>query len=271
LSGYFEKLKRGDLVVVPPSAFSRETYIGEVVSEPTKYESVTAPQFYGNDALPGRRVRWLAQIEKRKLPSEILDALEHPTSIYLLARSQRPAIYAAAFGTYVDASRPDSEFIARFSIAEDGFTTETDLRLQAFFNFVAANYLAAETNGSVKRLIDVLFQELGDAAPELRTNVNSPGHVDLVAKSIVPLVAAALFALAVNVGRSAPEAAEANKIVIGNSKAGPDDECTALVRAATLTQLKMLRLSEWPQACELAKLVAEQAGVTATVNTEKKP
>jgi hypothetical protein len=98
VSGYFEKLKVGDLVVVPPAAFSQPALIGEVESPPELPSSMTVQRLYGNDMLSGRSVRWLARIEKRKLPNTVLDALEHPTAIYLLARSQRAPIVGAVVG-----------------------------------------------------------------------------------------------------------------------------------------------------------------------------
>jgi hypothetical protein len=86
-----------------------------------------------------------------------------------------------------------------------------------------------------------------------------------------PLIAAALLALAVQVGNNAAQAAQDGMVVIGNSKAPAGDQCTALVAEKVLKQLKLLGLLEWPEACEMARIAAEKTGVTGPVTIEKKP
>jgi hypothetical protein len=104
-------LKAGDLVIVPPSAFSQDAYVGEVVSNQANYLRVKVP-LYGDDAIAGRQVKWLARIQKRRLPTSLLEALEHHTSIYILSRLDRAPIYEPAFGSFIDLSRNDPDFIS---------------------------------------------------------------------------------------------------------------------------------------------------------------
>jgi hypothetical protein len=103
-------LKAGDLVIVPSSAFSQDAYVGEVVSNQANYLRVKVP-LYGDDAIAGRQVKWLARIQKRRLPTSLLEALEHHTSIYILSRLDRAPIYEPAFGSFIDLSRNDPDFI----------------------------------------------------------------------------------------------------------------------------------------------------------------
>ena len=55
LSGYFDRAKKGDLVVVPPKAYSQDCLIGEFVSDPTIIRRFNVER-YGDDYLTGRDV-----------------------------------------------------------------------------------------------------------------------------------------------------------------------------------------------------------------------
>jgi hypothetical protein len=266
LLGYFEKLKIDDLVIVPPSAYSQQAMVGEVTGAAEAYIRVRVPRLYGGDPLTGRRVTWLAGIEKRRLPTPILDTLEKPNALFLLARQLRPTIYETAFGAFVDLSTREPDYIARFDVKNKNYTTSSDIFLQTFFNAVASNQKAIDSGKATKGFREAAFEDLGIYAPELRTNVNSPGFLTLVSKKTTPLVASALLALAVNIGADAPTLAQEGKITLGNSQAPAGDECTASVWKDTLDQLKLLGLAkEWPQACEIAKLATEKSGVTGAV------
>lgn len=274
LVAYFEKLKQGDLVIVPPSAYAYPAYVGEVTGKGTDYVRQRAPRAYGQDPLTGREVAWLTQIEKRKLPDIVLDALEKPNAIFLLAKSARSKIYEAAYGTFVDISIAGADYTARFNVSHDeAFTTSSDILLQGFFNFVASNAKAIESGQAGKSFYHAAFEDLGTFAPELKTNVNSPGFLTLISKDYsTPLVAAVMFALAVTVGPEAVTAAQNGMVLIGNSKAGPRDACTALVIEKTMAQLKLLELADdWPVACEKARLAAEKSGVTSSISITQKP
>jgi hypothetical protein len=107
ISGYFEKLKRGDLVMVPPSAFSSPAYIGEVISLENEYITTHIPLRYGESLLTGRRVRWLGHIEKRKLPNDILDAtVFHHYSLWRYTRMRLITSLSLIPRSALSAARP---------------------------------------------------------------------------------------------------------------------------------------------------------------------
>jgi hypothetical protein len=272
LSGFFEKLNTGDLVIVPPGAYAHDAYIGEVVAEKSDYLRIKT-QVYPDDRLTGRAVNWLAKIQKRRLPTSILNALEHPTSIYLLPRSQRTPIYEAAYQSYVDLSKGTDAYTARFNVASDSYTTSTDFLLTAFFNAVASTQQNLDGGVDVRTDFQkAAFDDLGQYALDLRTNINSPGFLTLSSKFATPLIAAVLFALATQVGPAAPTELANNKVIIGNSLAPDGDRCSAEVFQGTLDQLKLLGLAnEWVTACRMAKLAAERGQVTGTVTVERTP
>jgi hypothetical protein len=173
---YFDELKLNDIIIVPPSSYGHSAYIGEMVSEPSDYIDLEVPLYYGKDPLTARRVRWLGQITKRKLATEILEALERPVAIYPLVKRLRAPIYDAAFGTYYDLSGSEQDYSARFDLSAVDFSTEIDFRLQTFFNGVASNLKAIDEGRELSSPHAAAFEELGDYAARLKSNVNSPGR-----------------------------------------------------------------------------------------------
>ena len=169
----------------------------------------------------------------------MLEAIEKPNSFFLLPKSSRKFIYDRAFGGY---SFGD-EFHARFEVTSANFKTVDDFLIQAFFNFVASNTEIVKNNGNVVRgFKDAAFDLSDEISPDLATNINSPGFLDISARSLAPLVANALLLIALTVDPVvAVEAAKSGKLTIGNSSA-PNDPCTAEVDHQVLTQIKLLIL-----------------------------
>lgn len=260
LRGYFEKAAQGDLVIVPPRNYKANAYIGELVGPPS--EIVEAPlRLFPGEMASSRRVRWLAQMAKRSLPLPILDALEHPNAIYLLERSLREDIYQAAYGNFTLGLE---QFSARFDVKEQTFTVDDELQLQAFFKFVAVNtrILESGTKARIQRIGQSTFQNGADYVPSLQTNINSPGELSLFCKRITPLVAAALFAIAVDIGPDGFGEAFAGEVTLRNSKSTVEaDPCVARVEEQVRTQLQMLGLDGWPEACEIARGVHQRTQV----------
>lgn len=268
VAGYFDRMAVGDLVVVPPSSFSQDALIGELTTGPDKIISAYTKQYDG-ETFDGRSVRWLARIPKKKLPASMLDALEKPIALYILEKSLRDVIYEAAYGNYIDMSRDDFTFSSRFSVSNAEYTTQDDLRLLAFLNIVAANLSSADRSGVSQDIFAALTLDLGEYAPDLRTNINSPGFLTLFSRKGTPIVAAVLFSLAVSVGAAAVDSG--GTVMIGNSKAQPGDACTALVAERALRTLELLGLDSWPLACEAARKAADAAGITTTTTVTQRP
>lgn len=254
LRGFFEVAKEGDLVVVPPSSFSQNTLIGELVSGPT--ELVTT--HYKGERLYGRSVRWLRQLPRGKLSPYLLDLISKPNAFVLIRNDERPSIYREAYGSYI----MPGDYRARFNVDDPEFTTTDDLYIQAFFNLVVANSKRIREGNPVLGIKDAAFEKVvGSDAMELQSNINSPGFLNLIGKTIAPLVATALFALAVTVGPDAVAAAEQGTILIGNSK-DVGDACTVAVHQEVLEHLRLLGIVKWTEACQIAKHAADSTGLS---------
>jgi hypothetical protein len=264
LEAYFEAAQSGDILIIPPSAFSKSTIVAELVGGPDEIVPFRYPRLYGGFSIPARRFRPLAYVEKRNLPSRVLDIIAKPNGIVLLDESQRDFFYKRAYGSYV---KQDSMY-ARFDVTSEVYSTTDDALILAFFNFVAANTknITIEQNNIPMSLMDAMLSDLGDYAPTLKTNINSPGSLDLISKSIIPLAAVAMLILAVEVGPDAYAAAQDNMITLGNSGADLNDPCTVQVHESVITQLKLLGLDRWSDACEVARRAAAETGLSSSAS-----
>lgn len=258
--GFFKTLEQGDLVVVPPINFKGTAYIGELVEEASTTRTLLVPRYPG-EPLTGRRVRWLATMQKSELPAKVLDALQKPLTIFLLQRDFWPQILRRAYGSYTT----EGEYGARFEVTEDRFQTVDDFAIQAFFNFVVANSQAIANGMEVQDLKRAAFADIRAIAPDLFTNVNSPGGISLRSATIVPIVIATMLSLALYVGPGAVDAAVNDTIRFGNSLAPADDPCAADVRKEVVTQLTLLGFDRWAEACEIVREAAERTGVNSGV------
>jgi hypothetical protein len=259
---YFGTMKKGDIVIVPPANFRGQAQIGELTTEPNDVRLMKL-LLYPGAPLSGRSVRWLASIEKADLPAQTLDALQKPQPLLNLIRPAWPSIFRRAYGSYVTSD----EYGARFEVTSERFKTNDDFLIQAFFNFVAANYDQVEKDQPILDFHAGAFAAEG-ISPDLYTNVNSPGGISLKSVIASPIVIATMLNLAIVVGPDAHGAALKDEIVFGNSQAPPGDPCTALVRKQVVTQLTLLGYDKWSVACQNARAAAERTGISSSVDVK---
>lgn len=258
---YFSEMKKGDLVVVPPRNFKGVAEIGELTDPSNVTKEILVPR-YPNEALTGRPVRWLNSIPKADLPGATLDALQKPTSIFLLSRSAWPQILRRAYGSY----STDAEYSSRFEITSETFRTTDDFYIQAFFNFVVANTRSVEQSKTeLQGFKEAAFADIKAIAPDLFTNVNSPGGISLKSGTITPIVIATMLAIAVFVGPDAVDAATQGLITFGNSMAPLDDPCVTQVSEQVVTQLRLLGYDKWAEACQYVREAAQRTGISSNV------
>ncbi|SEK27960.1 hypothetical protein SAMN05444413_101240 [Roseivivax marinus] len=255
LRGYFEQAKKGDLVLVPPSAFSLDALVGEIQDEPNNFKVIEYSERYGNERLYGRRVRWLGKVQKGKLSPYLLDLISKPNAFVQIRRQEAQSIYRIAYGSYAD----ESDVRVSFTVDDPDFTISDDLKIQAFFNFVAVNLENQRKGRPPQSVEEAIFSRDGDSF-ELQSNIHSPGYLNLVSKATGPLTVAALFLLATQLGPEAVDAAGNDTVIIGNSK-DPNDVCTAEVSREVLSQLRLLGAERWAKACEIANDAALSSGL----------
>lgn len=273
LKGYFDTAKKGDLFVMWQNGPLGMATVGEFTTRPRKTTPLPSARYSGFN-LPTRRFAIRAQIQRRHLPSEIIDIITKPNAFVISPRSLNRFFYDIAFSDYLF----EGDYRIALRVGSESYNISDDLRLLAFIKYISINTKNVILDGAKKSVPyeKSIFENLGDFAPELQANINSPGFLGLKSPYITPMVISVMVALAVTLGPEALEAAENGKIVIGNSLAPADDPCTIAVSEAVLQQLKLFGIDDWQKACEEARKVSQDVDlkgnttVNLNMNGEKK-
>ena len=263
LRGYFELAQKGDLVLIPPRAWTSDALLVEFTTNPENMSYGHIP--YGNRRneqfvkIPVRHFRLLRSVPKRLLPKHVLDVVGAPNAFVEFGHADANDLIDLAYDDFT----ARNHYISTFNITKDKYTVDHEIRFAAFVKFISANVKAVSESSDDKFTIaEAILGDFEGYIPSLQSHVSSPGWLRLRDERITPLVISVLFALAVEIGPAAARAAEEDMITMGNSKAPKDDECTMQVHKMALDLFKLLRLNEdWPQACELARKNSEETGM----------
>jgi hypothetical protein len=269
LTGFFGRAKKGDLVVVPPAQYFQKALIGELLDDPEDFEPIVVPRVWENEAVPSRKVRWLASPLRADLSVDLQRRFPSPNAFRKLDREARAEIYSFAYGSY---SVEDS-YTARFDVTAAEFNTVDDYYLQQIFNVIAAGCQLIDEGaafGDIQSIGDLVARLSNPAyIPDLQVNINSPGSLVLSCAKLVPFVVSAILALSLLGAETTWSAAAADQIQVINSEAPNDDECTLKVADEVKEQLKMMGMERWQELCKKAQQLRQRTGLEEKSKAEK--
>jgi hypothetical protein len=275
LTGFFDRARKGDLVIVPPNSIFSRVLIGELLDD--NLEEIMVPEVWEREKVPSRRVRWLATPLRGECSIELQRRFPSPNAVRMLDREARAEVYSMAYGSY---SIEDS-FTSKFDVTSADFSTRDDYHLQQFFNVVASicqqieaklQPHSATTDLGAKNLDEIIDLLTDDTyVPALSVNINSPGSLVLSCAKVVPLVAAGVLALSVLDADTTWQAVAGGKVIVQNSETpAKDDQCTAKVSAEVLEQLKLMGYERWQEVCKRAQQLQKDTGLKGKSKAEKK-
>lgn len=257
-AAYFERARVGDMVIVPPRRFGDPVMVGEIIEGEPVETTVAA---YAANPVWGRKVRWLASIEKKAVPARVIEISQKPNSFVLLDRSTAIWFYDRVYKSY----SLGPTYQCELRIGAETFGSTDDAKLTAFLNFVVANLAALEKDGERVSLSQSIFANLGDYEPEKRISINSPGEIIIAAIRRSPIVFVVLLGLAGCNPAEVAQAVDDGTLTIGNSAGLPDDPCAAEVYKSTVDWLTFVGAEAWVDACKLANEALNSAEVELPV------
>jgi len=273
LIGFFDRAKKGDLVLVPPSSVFSRVLIGELLDDPADFEEFMIPEIWGREKVPSRRVRWLATPLRGECSIELQKRFPSPNAVRILDREARGEVYSLAYGSY----SIDDSFTCKFDVTSADFSTKDDYYIQQIFNSVAAICQRIETEQNPKlgfnpKDWDDIIALLTDAAyiPDLAVSINSPGSLTLSCRKLVPLIAAALFALATLGADATWQAINADELKITNSAAPAEDPCSAKVDEDVRKEIDLMGYERWVEMCKKLQALRESTGLKSKSTVQKK-
>ena len=145
--------------------------------------------------------------------------------------------------------------------------------LNAFVRMIAQNVELLQNEGEdahLKGLVEAAFAK-GEDGLSVKISINSPGHLAIIDRSVIPLVAGAVLGILVVVGFD-PQAIAQNtvEVEVSNSRVEAAlDVCSEEVGRLTQSMLRLMPDDVFQQACDLLRRTHETTGAESNVAVEK--
>lgn len=253
--------RKGDFVIMPPKEYTDDVMVGELLDEPGVLTTVRTSDGGHVGNYLGRRVKWLNPIPKRLLDDEIVALLHTPTTFFSMKDKYHNSIYRLALDNYV----LESQFVATFRTSKNIFTSKDNLLTSLWFELMEVVEEAHES-GEPLKLASIyelaVHSEIDeDERSDLSIFVQSPGWFKLRSFTSSPMVAMALFVMAVSaLPYEQALLAQVSAHVVQNA----DNSCLGVVDESVRKYLEILGKDRWEESCKLAV----QASAVATLKTK---
>lgn len=269
---YFQDLKAGDLLVIPNPSFFGEALIAEVQPLGKHAVRIIGTKRFEGHHFDGRAFGHFVKVKMASLPRAVIDLAKAPTGFAQIVHpAVKHLIFELCYSDYV----LDDEFASRIITTKNDFSPFDGNVLNAFVTMVAKNVETLQTGASKPHLVglvDAAFIDLGDDDLQIKININSPGYLAIIDRSIVPLVTAALLNIIIAAGFDSAAIAQNLSVEVTNSKIEQVlDLCSKEVSQMTKNMLLFMseEEAEFKQTCEMLKRTHESTGAKSGVEVEK--
>lgn len=272
VKSYFQDLRAGDLLIIPNPSFFGDALLAEVLPLAKHPVRISGEARFAGYHFDGRALGHLVKVSMSSLPRAIIDLAKAPTGF---AQIFNPAVKRRIFELCYTDYVLDDEFTSRILTTKNDFSPFDGNVLNAFVTMVAKNVEALQAVGDKQNLVglvDAAFVDLGDVDLQVRININSPGYLAIIDRSIVPLVAAVLLNIIIAAEFDATAMAENLTVEVTNSKiAQALDLCSKEVTQMTESMLLFMAAKEeqFKQTCEMLRRTHESTGARSSVEVEK--
>ena len=269
IQNFFGRLKRGDVVIVPPQRFDQDVLYGEIVDDPDTVTLVDAPRHRG-ETIPARRVVWRARQRRLTAPGWLERRLPNQNPVRQLEEPYHKYVYDFMYARYFY----KNEFVCRFKIDTEDFSSLDNFLIQQLFLYTTALFAARNTAVPIdvenRTVTDVVSSiDFSEDIPGQRIQIESPGNIVLYGINIIPLVTGVLMSLAAAVG---PEAID-SQLVIDNSSDNShiSAQCTADIQQEVLNDLNAMGYARWQEVCLIEARARERTNVDPGMTTGTVP
>ena len=263
LKGLLFAAKKGDLILMPDKGYTTFVKIGILLDNPGDLKTIDANDDDGKYRYYGRRLRWIGQVEKRKLSDELINLLHSRAAFFDIGRGNYEEVYSKSLDNYVY----DNQFVTTFRTSKNIFTSKDNLLSSLWFELIEVLQETRDNKASLKiaSIYELAVQSniSEDDRNDLSIYVQSPGWFRLRALTVEPLAAAMLFALAT---ASVPYAEAKTATVSAKVVRDAGKQCLGEVEASVKAYLELLGKDRWEEACKLAVKAQDEA----TLKTDTK-
>ncbi|PJE29595.1 hypothetical protein PSM7751_01129 [Pseudooceanicola marinus] len=269
---YFKAMKAGDVLVIPdPQLFGR-AILAEVLPLEKTAKAIPGAKRYDGYTFQGRKFGHFKRVRMMDLPRSVIELARAPTG---LAKIADPRVKNRIFEMCFTDFALDDVFFSQIITTKPDFHPFDANVLNAFVRMIAQNVELLQNEGEdaqLKSLVEAAFVTGGNG-PSVKININSPGHLAIIDRSVIPLVAGVVLGILVAVGFDHQAIAqETVEVVVTNSRVVDAlDLCSQEVGRLTQSMLRFLPEDDFQQACDLLRRTHETTGAESkvTVKTEE--
>ena len=269
---YFSDMKAGDVLVIPNPLLFGEAILAEVLPLETHAQMIPGAKRYDGFSFQGRKFGHFQMVRMMDLPRAVIELARAPTGLAKIADQRvKNRLFEMCFTDFA----LDDVFSSQIITTKPEFRPFDANVLNAFVRMIAQNVELLQNEGEdaqLKSLVEAAFVQDANG-PSVKININSPGHLAIIDRSIVPLVTGAVLGILVTVGFDAQAIAQtAIEVEVTNSRVDVAlDLCSKEVARLTQSMLQFLPKAEedFQQTCDLLRRTHETTGAASNVAVVK--
>lgn len=263
-------MKAGDVLVIPDPHLFGHAILAEVLPLEKVAKKIPGTKRYEGYIFQGRKFGHFTRVRMMNLPRSVVEIARAPTG---LAKIADPRVKNRIFEMCFTDFALDDMFSSQIITTKPDFHPFDANVLNAFVRMVAQNVELLQNEGEgvrLKSLVDAAFVIDGDG-PSVKININSPGHLAIIDRSVIPLVTVAVLGVLAAVGFDPRAIAQDNvEVDVTNSRVETAlDLCSEEVGRLTQSMLRFLPEDHFQQACDLLRQTHETTGAASNVTVEK--
>ncbi|TPL51616.1 hypothetical protein [Mesorhizobium sp. B2-4-6] len=264
--GFFHQVRAGDIIIVPPQNFDDDVLFGEVIDD--KISFAYAPQF-PKERIPVRKVRWKARVSRNQIPLWLERKIPSPNPLRQIENIYFEEIFDLMYERYFY----NGNFVCKFNVKSQEFSSLDNFLFQQIVLYAAALH---ENNqeGNIKNVkstsISVVVSKLdfSQDIPDQRISINSPGHIVVYSKNIIPLVAGVFMALSAALASAGD--LSTTKIVIENSTDSGQisQECVSDIQQEVMDDMVAMGYQRWQELCTIEAQARKRTQISSGVEAK---
>lgn len=261
LINILQEAKAGDLVIMPTSLIEGRVWIGRF-----KDDDVVQEHFgkrYGRRTIPGRNVEWITSADEGAISSPLRKILRHQHPFAVIEKSLWVEVFAIAYSSFVFGDRHVS------TIYNDEDFIDADASFLGNISKLASAACAAQDAGrklDPAELLSLLLESPPiEYTSSQQVDIHSPGFNRYTSATIVALVTATLVTAFTVLPNDRNQIAPAmQQMVVMNSSADADPQCTTRVSAAQKEVFEVLGVDLSLKLCDAARKAKNRAGLRSS-------
>lgn len=266
--GFLHTLKPGDVVIVPGQSYEHDVLFAEIL--PTKERHFVEVAHYPGEKIPAWKVKWLKTVPRRKIPGWLEQKIPSPNPLRQIESHYYSQVLDIAYERYFFRG----EFVCKFKVGSKEFSALDNFLFQQILLYTSALHESrheANIQGISEKPIAVVAAgiEFSEDIPDQRIEINSPGHIVVYARNLIPVVAAALMTLSSVAG---PDALAAEIVIVNTADNSQiSKECEADVHQEVIGDINTMGYARWKELCEIEMQARRRTQIDAGMSATAEP